>query len=247
MEEEEIAKAYDRVGEFFYKTRMQKKLLNELVEMPAMLSLLTGIRGKRVLDLGCGPGIYAKILKGRGAEVYGIDLSSKEIEIARSHVSGVDFRVGSAYDLPYKSGSFDLVVSALVVEHFGDVDKAFREVRRVLKRDGVFVFSIINPVTGVTHSMKGRPKNQRKFDDYFEEGKVESYWWRKLKHETMMTSYHRTYQSWIRAILRNGFTIVDYLDGRADKRRRWAKAQKRRFGRFMTRIPYICVFKVRAS
>lgn len=244
--EKDIAKAYDRVGDIFYKMRQQKKLMNELVEMPATLSMLTNIKNKKVLDLGCGPGIYAKILKKRGAKVYGIDLSTREIEIAKSHVKGVDFRVGSAYRLPYKSNYFDIVVAALVVEHFDDVDKAFRQVRKVLKKNGIFVFSVINPVIGVTHRLPNRPRNQRKFDDYFKEGKVVGYWWRKLKYETKMISFHRTYQSWIGAILRNSFTIVDYIDARAERRQNWTRVQKLRFGKYMDTIPYICVFKVKS-
>ena len=97
---------------------------------------LADLRGKQVLDVGCGTGIYTKILKRRGADISGIDISKSMIEVAKREVSGVDFKVGSAYELPYRAGSFDLVLAALVIEHLTDLDKAFSEINRVLKKGG---------------------------------------------------------------------------------------------------------------
>ncbi len=241
-----VAKKYDEIADRFYSLRTEKALLNEIIEMPATLSLLKDIKGKRVLDLGCGPGIYAKILKRRGAIVHGIDISSKEIEIARRHAKGVDFRVGSVYKLPYKQHSFDFVVAALVIEHFGDTDKAFKEIRRMLKKDGVFVFSIINPVIGASHSQKGKPKNYRRFDDYFKEGAGVSNWWKGTKYEVHMPAYRRTYQSWIRTVLRNGFTIDDYVDAKLTRGVKRAPLSLYKAYRHRAKIPYIAVFRVRA-
>ena len=243
---ESLSRKYDRIADRFYYLRTKKALLNELIEMPATLSLLKDVRGKKVLDIGCGPGIYAKILKKRGADVYGIDISEKEIEIARRHVKGVDFKVGSVYNLPYKPHSFDFVVAALVVEHFRDLAKAFRAIRRMLRRTGIFVFSIINPVLSATHSQKGKPKNYRRFGNYFKEGKGIAKWWKGTEYEVHLPAYRWTYQSWIRMILHNGFAIDDYVDAKIVRRIKRAPLSIYKAYSHRDKVPYIAVFRVRA-
>ncbi len=242
-----LAKLYDRVGDVFYELRTKKMLFNELVEMPATLSMLKDIKGKKVLDLGCGPGIYANILKSRKAKVYGIDISKKEIEIAKEHVKGVDFRVGSVYKLPYKAHYFDFAVAALVMDHFDNLDNAFKEIRRVLKRNGIFIFSIINPIVGSAHSQKGKPKQYRVFGDYFKEGRIIARWWKGTEYEVHMPAYKRTYQTWIRAIIRNHFTIEDYVDCKLIKRPKGADMEIYNAYKITAKIPYASVFMVKSA
>jgi len=246
--DDKLAKLYDKLGDNFFKVRTEKMIFNEYIEMPAVLSLLKDIKNKRILDLGCGPGIYAKILKKRKAEVYGIDISKREIEIARGYAKGVDFRVGNAYRLPYESGYFDFVVSALVAEHFVDVDKAFKEVRRVLKKGGIFVFSISNPMLGIAKHQKGMPKQYRVFGDYFKEGMLVKKWWRDKEDAFKVPAvnvpfYRRTLESWIKAIIRNGFTIEDYVDAKLIKRPTGADRRTYAIYKFASKIPYVSVFR----
>ncbi len=247
MSEKEIAEMYNKMASHWYKLRIKKKVMNELLDMPAMLSLLTKIKGKKVLDLGCGPGIYSKILKSRGAKVWGIDLSEREIEIAKVHANGVDFKVGNAYDLPYKSGFFDIVVSALVVDHFKTPRVAFSEVRRVLKDGGTFLFSIYNPVVNASRHIKGRPRNYRRFENYFDEGERHSRWFRKTRSEVNMPYYHRTYQTWIGTIVKSGFMITDYIDTKLPPTRPHGVTKKQYDSyRFTLKMPHVAIFKVSA-
>jgi ubiquinone/menaquinone biosynthesis C-methylase UbiE len=210
--------------------------------MPATLSLLKGIEGKKLLDLGCGPGIYAKLLKNRGVEVYGIDLSEKMIKIAKSNVKNVDFRVGSVYKLPYKSNYFDIVLATYVVEYFEDIDRAFKEIKRVLKKNGIFIFSITNPVRQATYHIKRKPHTWRVFDNYFKEGKRTATWWWRLKYPTKVSFIHRTYETYIKAILGNGFVIKDYIDAKPPL---GSKKVDRRSYEYASKVPQVCVFKVR--
>jgi ubiquinone/menaquinone biosynthesis C-methylase UbiE len=242
--EKETSATYNKIADIYHSDRVKNKLFwNEFLEMPATLSLLKNIRNKRILDLGCGSGIYAKLLKSRGAQVYGIDISSKMIDIARANVKGADFRVGSVYNLPYKTGYFDVVVSAFVVEHFTELDAAFKEIRRVLKKNGFFVFSIGNPVVDASHHIKGRARWYRKFDDYFKEGRYNSFWRLRSNLRVKMPWIHRTYQTWIRTIIRNGFVIDDYVDAKPFPSSK--KINKRQY-EYLSRVPAVCVFKIRA-
>ena len=238
--ENEVRRTYDRIAvRYDTKRRSEKIIYNEYNEMPATLSLLRKIKGKKILDLGCGTGIYAKILKRRGAVVSGIDISPKMIELAKQNVKGVDFRVGTAYNLPYKSGTFDIVVASLVVHYFTNMNRAFREIKRVLKRNGVFIFSTDNPVINVAHRIKGKPRRYRLFVDYFKEGKFYERW---PRIGVRMPYQHITFQTWIRTIVRNGFVIEDFVDSKTIKK---AAKLDRSLYNFTSKVPWFSVFKLR--
>ncbi len=104
--------------------------------------------GKDVLDLGCAGGFMAEALARNGANVSGIDPAAEAIDAARSHaeVSGLNIRydVGVGEALPYTDAVFDAVVCVDVLEHVADLDKVVREVARVLKPGGVFLYDTIN-------------------------------------------------------------------------------------------------------
>lgn len=102
--------------------------------------------GMKVLDLGCGTGTLTVMLKQMSpdARITGLDADKEVLEIARSKTeqSGVDLQLnlGMAYSLPYSDGTFDKVVSSLVIHHLTSADKrrAFQEVLRVLSPGGSF-------------------------------------------------------------------------------------------------------------
>jgi len=102
--------------------------------------------GQRVLDLGCGTGTLAVMLKRSSpeAQVTGLDADEQVLAIARTKAerSNVQIKLdhGLAYELPYPDGSFDVVLSSFVIHHLNSSDKlrAFQEVRRVLRPGGWF-------------------------------------------------------------------------------------------------------------
>jgi len=122
---------------------------NAHYDRPALLGLLGEVQGLRVLDVGCGPGLYAEELEERGADVIGIDVSAEMIRIAEQRLAGrASFRV---HDLETpldwaEDGSFDVVVMALVLHHLQDPRQVLRELRRILREDGRLVLSTVHPV-----------------------------------------------------------------------------------------------------
>jgi SAM-dependent methyltransferase len=97
-----------------------------------------------VLEIGCGRGSVALRLAADDARVFGIDLSPVAIELAeqrarRAHVEHVRFRAMNAEALDLDAASVDLVCGSGVLHHL-DLDRAYAEVARVLRRDGCAVF-----------------------------------------------------------------------------------------------------------
>lgn len=95
------------------------------------------------LDVGCGGGGTGVWLKGHGRAYVGVDVSTTGV--ARARAQGLDARViESASRLPFGDGSFDRVVCLEVLEHMFAPHEVAAEIRRVLKFDGIAVFSVPN-------------------------------------------------------------------------------------------------------
>ncbi len=90
---------------------------NAHYDRPAVLALVGHVRGRRVLDAGCGPGLYAQELVARGAEVVGVDRSEAMLSLARERLGEVARLLPADLDepLPFADGCFDLVVCALAI------------------------------------------------------------------------------------------------------------------------------------
>jgi len=108
-----------------------------------------GLRGKRVLDVGCGGGILTEAMATAGAKVTGIDLSEKPLSVARLHQleSGVDvdYRLIAAEALAAeKPGEFDVVTCMELLEHVPQPGSTVAACAALAKPGGLVVFSTIN-------------------------------------------------------------------------------------------------------
>jgi 2-polyprenyl-6-hydroxyphenyl methylase/3-demethylubiquinone-9 3-methyltransferase len=106
---------------------------------------LGGLRGRRVLDLGCGDGAFAWLLWKRGAQVVAADPVAIAIDYARQEHrrrgTDVAFHLVEGYDTGLPGGSFDAVISTDVIEHVRRPDAHLREIRRLLRHGGCGVVS----------------------------------------------------------------------------------------------------------
>jgi malonyl-CoA O-methyltransferase len=118
------------------------------LEEPFVHEALGPVGGLTVLDLGCGTGRHALRLAVAGAEVTAVDFSEGMLAAAR-HKPGAELVRFIVHDLHHPltlpAGSFDRVVSGLVLEHLRDLDGFFREARRMLRPDGRAVISAMHP------------------------------------------------------------------------------------------------------
>lgn len=105
-------------------------------ELDDLLVREADLRGRRVLDVGCGTGRFAAWLADEHhARVWGVDREPKMIEVAKARGSRVRFKLADAERLPFRDEWFERATTQLVVHHL-DRPRAFAQVRRVLAADG---------------------------------------------------------------------------------------------------------------
>lgn len=126
-----------RISHFFNaRKRLVEELLADVV-----------VPGSAVLEVGCGPGIMVDYFLQRNAVYHGLDLSTEMIAMCRAKFQTIDsarFLIGDVQRLVFQDKCFDLVLCLGVLEYVPAEARALREVARVLKPGGTFLFSSIN-------------------------------------------------------------------------------------------------------
>ena len=102
------------------------------VDSQRLMLLKKYLQGKKVLDIGCGSGIYTDYLSKEGYAATGMDFVKEFISLAKKHKLG-NFTLGSADKLPFKDKEFDCSFLFDILEH-GDDKKILKEAKRVTKK-----------------------------------------------------------------------------------------------------------------
>ena len=138
-----VAEYYNDYSESYDSERRKGyySFINDL-EFEKIQSLAAG---SKVLEVGCGTGLILERTDAIGAEVYGVDLSPKMVEICRK--KGLNAQEASVTALPFEDDSFDLVYSFKVLAHVPDIRKAMSEIVRVTRPGGRMVLEFYNPVS----------------------------------------------------------------------------------------------------
>ena len=148
-EDDPIAEdAYDQIADE-YDEDVKSNAYNAHLEFPATSSLVPDVDGKRVLDAGCGTGVYTEWLLDRGADVVGVDVSEEMLAHARERVGerATFHRADLGEPLDFAAEhSFDGVLSALALDYVREWREAFSEFARVLEPGGFLVFSVGHPM-----------------------------------------------------------------------------------------------------
>jgi len=97
------------------------------------------LKGKKILDVGCGIGVYTKKFADEGNEAYGIDIDPERIKSAQKLAPKGHFLVTEAEALPFSDNFFDIVFLHEILEHLPNDKKAILESLRVLKTQGLIV------------------------------------------------------------------------------------------------------------
>lgn len=130
------------------------------------------VRGRDVLELGCGAAQWSAALSRRGARVTGIDVSAAQLNLAREHLRDREASAalvqGSAEELPFAEATFDVVMCDHGALSFADPRAAIPEVARVLRPGGRLAFSIHSPLLFICWNPNSERVDRRLHFDYFD-------------------------------------------------------------------------------
>jgi SAM-dependent methyltransferase len=142
--------------------------------------MLGDVKHKKILDVGIASGYLSSNAQKEGAEVTGVDVSRKMINLAKNQPyfsKDTSLCVQSVYDLAFKNGSFDIILADMLLNNTNDINRVFEQFRRVLKDDGRAVISLLHEANTKEHlvcpekseeisEVKGTWKNKDTGEEY---------------------------------------------------------------------------------
>jgi len=175
--------------------------------------LLGGVTGARILEVGCGSAPCARYLSARGAEVVAFDLSAGMLDHAVSAAARTRIPVplvqADVCELPFRNESFDIAFSAFgAVPFVADSAGAMREVARVLRPGGRWVFSATHPMRWMFQDDPG-PRGMAVIQSYFDRSPYVEV---DADDVPAYVEHHRTLGDRVRELVGAGFVLEDLIE-----------------------------------
>ena len=182
----------------------------------AELRLLGHLRGKRVLELGCGGAQTSIAFAKQGAHAIGVDASGEQLGFARRLCERegvkVELHHGDLADLAFlRADSIDLVFSAGAFGFVDDLNRVFRQVHRVLRRGAPFVFSLPHPAWRLVDPDDEGPLLVRR--SYFDRSPID----REIDG-IAFTDHHHTVGDIFAGLTRTNFRVDTVLEPEPDSK-----------------------------
>jgi SAM-dependent methyltransferase len=173
------------------------------------LNVLGDVRGKDMLELGCGAAQWSIALARAGARPVGLDLSDRQLEHARTAMAraGLSFPLvhASAEHVPLPDASFDIVFCDYGATTFADPYRTVPEAARLLRPGGLFAFSHSSPILSITWAADAERAGDRFVADYFG--------MRQFEYEDSI-DFNLPYGEWIALFHKSGFELEDLIETR---------------------------------
>jgi len=162
------------------------------------LRLLDDVRGRAVLELGCGAAQWSTALAHDGARAFGLDLSQTQLKHARAADDELPLVQASGEQLPFATARFDVVFCDHGAMSFCDPEVIVPEVARVLRPGGQLAFCATHPLLYLTYDEAAQRQTKRLQIDYGELGRME---------DGGTIDWALAPSAWIDVLTRNGFAI----------------------------------------
>lgn len=206
-----------------YKNMREKQInANELIEIPIIKSMLPTLKGKRILDLGCGNGTMSKYFIENGASyVLALDISKNMIEEAKekNNDKSIKYEVLGMEEISSIKEKFDLVFSSLAFHYIEDFNKLINDIYNLLNKDGILLFSQEHPNVlasilepGMEKYIQTNNKRYYYLSDYNNNGKRVVLW-----NNSNVIKYHRNFEITINTLIKNNLNILEIRESTASE------------------------------
>ncbi len=212
---------------------------SDILVNPCILRMIGGVKGKDVLDLGCGDGTITSVLHRRGANIIGVDKDRDVIEIARSR--GGTYWCKDVLDLKFDNEQFDIVYSSMVFLFLNDreISRLAGRVYAWLRKNGRFIVSDVHPTTEIQKDESKWVRHKIPADfSYFETRKIEATLYNLKGRKTSVKYYHRPLSRYIDLFSSKGFRLVRLCEPRIS-----LEEAKKRNMVFESRNPAYIIFE----
>jgi SAM-dependent methyltransferase len=217
MQTDPFAGLFDQNAEQW--ARQGPMILSDFTARPLVLQELAPVKGKHVLDLGCGEGYVARLVAQAGAgSVFGIDISSEMVGRAqRAAASGapcpMTFECGNAANFKnYPRAQFDRVIAVFMVSYLScaEMTAVFQTVRSRLAPGGRFIFTVPHPFLPYIRPLEKPVYFDSKGRGYFAgvDESYEGYIWRRDGKAVPVTYMHKTFADYFRGLAAAGFQTL---------------------------------------
>lgn len=206
----------------YIKLRENEVNANDLLEIPTMKEMLPDLKGKSVLDLGCGYGELSKYFIEMGAKrVVACDISQNMLNLAKqvNNHEKIEYKLLAMENLNSLDEKFDLIFSSLAFHYVENFDKLIKDIYSGLNENGILLFSQEHPLVTAT---KLPNKDNKKLDingkrfyllsDYNVVGIRDIDW-----NVSGVIKYHRNFKTTINTIIKNGLQILEIDESWARK------------------------------
>jgi 2-polyprenyl-6-hydroxyphenyl methylase/3-demethylubiquinone-9 3-methyltransferase len=188
VDHDEIAK-FDKLAARWWDPKSEFKPLHDINPLRVdYIDRLATLRGKRVLDVGCGGGLLSEAMTLRGAEVTGIDMGKAPLNVARLHRLEsnleIDYRQTTAEQLAEEQpGGFDVVTCLEMLEHVPDPAAVIEACARLIRKDGRIFLSTINrnpkaylfAVLGAEYLLNLLPRGTHEYTKFIRPSEMEAW------------------------------------------------------------------------
>ncbi len=188
VDQEEIAK-FEKLAARWWDPNSEFKPLHDINPLRlGYIDRLANLRGKRVLDVGCGGGLLSEAMAQCGAEVIGIDMGRAPLNVARLHRLEsnleIDYRQATPEQLAEEEpGGFDIVTCLEMLEHVPDPAAVIAACARLIRDDGRVFLSTINrnpkaylfAVVGAEYLLKLLPRGTHEYGKFIRPSEMEGW------------------------------------------------------------------------
>src|SRR5262245_44626828 len=225
MDHREVGHFWNANAETWTKlARAGYDVYRDHLNTPAFMNMLPDVNELSGLDIGCGEGHNTRLLRRRGARITAIDIAEVFIahakQVEEQEPLGIDYRVGSAVDLPFADGAFDFATGFMSFMDIPETDRVLAEAWRILKPGGFLQFSITHPCFDTPHRRNLRDENGLTYaievGDYFRnlDGEITEWLFgaapphvRQEFPKFKTPRFTRTVSQWLNLLIETGFLL----------------------------------------